>query len=103
MGDSDEKLWKKKEIEEHVNNLRLQAIGDDFVMAIRDLAEDFESKFKNIVPIGPISNYHSANLHTIAAVATTGTPADAEKSKAKGPVIKDNLQGSPPKNGNAIT
>ena len=68
--DSDGKLWKKWEIEKFKNDLRLQAIGDDFVMAIQDLAKDFETKFKNIVPIGPISNYHQLATQSNAAAAT---------------------------------
>merc|ERR1711997_71493 len=56
--DEDGKLWKKWEIEEKKRRLRLQAIGDDFVMAFQDLRRDFRTKFRNIVPIGPISNYN---------------------------------------------
>merc|ERR1712228_511565 len=56
--DEDGKLWKKWEIEEKKKRLRLQAIGDDFVMAFQDLRRDFRTKFRNIVPIGPISNYN---------------------------------------------
>merc|ERR1712154_3828 len=69
--DEDKKLWKKWEIEAHKKRLRLQAIGDDFVMALQDLRRDFRSKFRNIVPIGPISNYNQVISNQMNAVPTT--------------------------------
>merc|ERR1719410_1245311 len=68
----DGKLWKKWEIDEHKKKLRLQAIGDDLVMALQDLNRDFREKFKNIIPIGPISNYNQivSNAHVVSASNT---------------------------------
>merc|ERR1719474_2126024 len=73
--DSDGKLWKKWEIEKFKDDLKLKAIGDDFVMAIQDLAKDFQYKFQNIVPIGPISNYNQVAKATATATTTTTTAA----------------------------
>merc|ERR1712024_199169 len=67
--DQDGKLWKRYEIEQKKDNLKLQAIGDDFVMALQDLNKDFRYKFKNIVPIGPISNYDQI-INTNTATTT---------------------------------
>merc|ERR1712228_1000598 len=77
------RLKKKKK------RLRLQAIGDDFVMAFQDLRRDFRTKFRNIVPIGPISNYNQIisnqqqqqTMNTTTTNSTETSP-DAKKQKA---------------------
>merc|ERR1712228_770891 len=84
----------KVKIEEFENSLqkkrlRLQAIGDDFVMAFQDLRRDFRTKFRNIVPIGPISNYNQIisnqqqqqTMNTTTTNSTETSP-DAKKQKA---------------------
>lgn len=100
--DGDGKLWKKWEIEKYKNDLKLQAIGDDFVMAIQDLAKDFEDKFKNIVPIGPISNYHQIQANETAVAANAAEQQSAgKKGKNKSDVITNPL--SPPKSNKTST
>merc|ERR1719410_593418 len=82
--DADKKLWKKWEIEAHKKRLRLQAIGDDFVMAFQDLQRDFREKFRNIVPIGPISNYNQ--------IISMQTPTTATGSVETSPDAKNKQQ-----------
>merc|ERR1712154_448970 len=76
--DQDKKLWKKWEIDQHKKRLRLQAIGDDFVMALQDLRRDFREKFRSIVPIGPISNYNQviSNQQQINSTANANASAN---------------------------
>jgi len=88
--DEDKKLWKKWEIEAQKKRLRLQAIGDDFVMALQDLRRDFRQKFKSIVPIGPISNYNqiiSNQMNTASAVTAESSPDAKKKTSAEKPNI----------------
>ena len=62
--DEDGKDWTKDEIITHKNNLKLQAVGDNFVMAFRDLEMDFKHKFQHISHTGPIANYNRiANIN----------------------------------------
>jgi len=95
--DPDGKLWKKWEIEKYKEDLKLQAIGDDFVMAIQDLAKDFEQKFNNIVPIGPISNYQQIQKTQQIAENTTTNAAKTNKKKSS---ATDNVIANVDLNGN---